>query len=71
MLVFFNKCEILRHAREHSERGDVMQFNGAQLSPIPLSLCKPRTKDYFLRLAEDRNHSEVSSLSSGALVSSV
>nr|CAB3264076.1 mucin-16 [Phallusia mammillata] len=57
MLVFFNKCEILRHAREHSDRGDVMQFNGANLTPIPLTLCKPRTKDFFLRAAAERRKS--------------
>nr|XP_002122767.2 mucin-16 [Ciona intestinalis] len=63
MLMFFNKCEILKHAREHSDRGDVMQFNGAHLTPIPLHLCQPRTKEYFLQQAEEReqqkDHGEV------------
>ncbi|XP_076800232.1 uncharacterized protein LOC143445193 isoform X1 [Clavelina lepadiformis] len=53
MMVFFNKCEILRHAREHSDQGDVMQFNGAHLTPITLALCKPREKEYFLELANE------------------
>ena len=59
MLVFFNKCEILRHAREHSEHGEVMQFNGANLlpMPIPIALCRRRTKEKFLAVALDEDHS--------------
>ena len=64
MLVFFNKCEILRHAREHSEHGEVMQFNGANLLPIPLSLCHRRTKDHFLASSTD-DEDRAPSLSNG------
>ena len=57
MLVFFNKCEILRHAREHSDHGEVMQFNGANLLPIPLSLCHRRSKEQFLAASNDDERS--------------
>lgn len=49
VLIFLNKCNFLRHAREHREKGTVMQFNGAQIKPIPAAMCKPLAKDaYFL-----------------------
>ena len=50
------------HARQHS---DGMQFNNALISPIPLWMCKPRSKESFINKSNDsiseRRQSTVSS----------
>ncbi|KAF7669740.1 hypothetical protein LDENG_00146900 [Lucifuga dentata] len=35
-LVFFNKCSLLLHAREHKERGLVMQCSHLVMKPVPV-----------------------------------
>ncbi|XP_060709592.1 zinc finger protein 592 isoform X1 [Hemiscyllium ocellatum] len=35
MMVFFNKCSLLLHAREHKGKGAVMQCTQLQMKPIP------------------------------------
>uniref|UniRef100_UPI00398F52EE zinc finger protein 592 isoform X2 n=1 Tax=Pristiophorus japonicus TaxID=55135 RepID=UPI00398F52EE len=35
LMVFFNKCSLLLHAREHKGKGTVMQCSQLQMKPIP------------------------------------
>ncbi|XP_039272478.2 uncharacterized protein LOC120346731 [Styela clava] len=62
-LVFLNKCKLLLHARQHSDKGNGMQFNNAHISPLPLSMCKPRTREEFLNnsASSERRRSSIAS----------
>uniref|UniRef100_A0A8C4NII2 Zinc finger protein 532 n=1 Tax=Eptatretus burgeri TaxID=7764 RepID=A0A8C4NII2_EPTBU len=41
-LVFYNKCSLLSHARQHKERGVVMQCSHLVMRPLPIGqLCVP------------------------------
>lgn len=35
-LAFFNKCSLLLHAREHKERGMIMQCSHLVMKPVPV-----------------------------------
>lgn len=35
-LAFFNKCSLLLHAREHKERGMIMQCSHLVMKPVPM-----------------------------------
>lgn len=35
-LAFFNKCSLLLHAREHKERGLIMQCSHLVMKPVPV-----------------------------------
>nr|XP_057939914.1 zinc finger protein 687a isoform X2 [Doryrhamphus excisus] len=37
-LAFFNKCSLLLHAREHKERGLIMQCSHLVMNPVPVEL---------------------------------
>ncbi|KAM9309074.1 zinc finger protein 687a [Pholidichthys leucotaenia] len=37
-LAFFNKCSLLLHAREHKERGLIMQCSHLVMKPVPMEL---------------------------------
>lgn len=37
-LAFFNKCSLLLHAREHKERGLIMQCSHLVMKPVPVDL---------------------------------
>lgn len=35
-LAFFNKCSLLLHAREHKEKGLIMQCSHLVMKPVPV-----------------------------------
>jgi hypothetical protein len=43
-LVFYNKCQLLRHAREHTQNNQPMKFINPKITPLTMKMCLPRSK---------------------------
>jgi hypothetical protein len=43
-LVFYNKCQLLRHAREHTQNDNPMKFINPKITPLTIKMCLPRSK---------------------------
>lgn len=61
-LLFFNRCALLAHAREHKINGSVMQCTQLYMKPIteeqmfvPLSVGSPNAESCLLKLSSQKN----------------
>ena len=41
-MIFYNRCQLLRHAREHTQNNEPMKFASPTIQPISLNSLKPR-----------------------------
>ncbi|XP_069758850.1 zinc finger protein 592 isoform X2 [Narcine bancroftii] len=62
VMVFFNKCSLLLHAREHKGKGAVMQCSQLQMKPIPSEQMFPTTPVTSLVIADSLAQDEISAV---------
>ena len=57
-MIFYNKCQLLRHAREHTQNNEPMKFASPTIEPLSVKLCQPVTKPPDLNTPCSRSCSE-------------
>ena len=59
-LIFYNKCQLLRHAREHTAKNEPMKFASPTIQPLSVKICQPRLEPPSLNTPHAKQCTECS-----------